>query len=132
MKGNSLLIVGISLIAVGILGLVFIGPVMCTCSFLCIAPDKNEFSTLGEQIYFTGMGSKGCIPFKRGPMWFRMHGGGCSTCHGEDGRGGYPIHRDLNFAPDITYTELLLEDFDDESIKRAILEGLHEDSSQLE
>lgn len=47
---------------------------------------RGRYTSLGEQIYFTGVGSAGPIPRTDG---FGMMGtAGCVSCHGADGAGG--------------------------------------------
>ncbi len=92
-------------------------------------PEKRPASN-GELIYFTGVNAEGKrIPFTGGPPWLYMHGGGCASCHGEDGRGGYPVMMVTAIPPDIRYSHLTEESeehppYTDELIKRAITKGL--------
>ncbi len=93
---------------------------------------RGRFQSIGEQIYYTGIGSSGYyIPFHGGPMWLRMHGGGCFSCHGIHGRGGVPVMMRTALPTDIRYKALIGEekhvhggdenkhDYTDELIKRA-------------
>jgi mono/diheme cytochrome c family protein len=69
-------------------------------------------------------------------MWLSMHGGGCVSCHGEDGRGDVPVMMGTEIPPDIRYHALTEEEHDehegkehppytDATIKRAITDGLN-------
>ena len=97
-------------------------------------PYGEGFSSNGEMIYFTGINAKGKrIPFTGGPPWLYMHGGGCASCHGPDGRGGVPVMMGTAIPPDIRYHHLIEEEhegdeehppYTDELIRRAITEGL--------
>ena len=51
---------------------------------------KDASLANGQRIYYYGTNLNGVrIPITGGPNWMYMHGGGCASCHGEDGRGGY-------------------------------------------
>lgn len=97
----------------------------------------SQFKSVGEQIYYTGIGSNGSpIVFYGGPMWLRMHGGGCASCHGVHGRGGVPVMMGTAIPTDIRYKALTGEEkhahegkeeehnYTDALIKRAITQGL--------
>ena len=108
----------------------------------------QKFSSNGEQIYFTGTSSRGgVIPFEGGPMWLRMHGGGCASCHGSSGRGGAPVMMGTAIPPDIRYNSLTSgehhhheegekgeenEKYTDDLIKRAITRGLDPEGKPLD
>ncbi len=111
----------------------------------------REYSSLGEQIYFTGRGEDGRqIPFSGGHHHMRMHGGGCVTCHGADREGGQVMWpRFWVRAPALTPEALGLagagdhEDAHDggnheheaytaETLKRAIIEGVEPDGRRLD
>ena len=73
------------------------------------------------------------IPFEGEPMWLYVHGSGCVSCHGEDGRGGVPVIMSREIPSDIRYEHLIEEEheegedhppYTDEPIKRTITEGL--------
>jgi cytochrome c oxidase subunit 2 len=92
----------------------------------------RPFKSLGEQIYYTGSGMRGPIPFYGGPMWLGMHGGACVTCHGIKGRGGVPLMMGAAIPSDITYHRLTAEDhYTDALINRAITQGLDDDGKPL-
>jgi len=97
-------------------------------------PLEEGFTSNGEMIYYTGINAQGeRIPFTGGPRWLYMHGGGCASCHGEDGRGGVPVMMGTAIPSDIRYHHLIEEEheegeehppYTDELIKRAITQGL--------
>ena len=98
--------------------------------------ESRSYISNGERIYYTGINEQGQrIPFEGGPMWLYMHGGGCVSCHGEDGRGGVPVMMGTEIPPDIRYEHLIGEEheeegeehppYTDETIKRAITQGLN-------
>jgi len=106
--------------------------------------DDRNYESNGERIFFTGINDTGeRIRFSSGPAWLWMHGGGCSSCHGNDGKGGFPVMMGTQISPNITYKALIEgehehdveeeeehEIYTDESIKRAITQGL-EPSGEL-
>jgi mono/diheme cytochrome c family protein len=107
-------------------------------------PPAEEFGSNGEMIYFTGFNQRGeRIFFSDAPMWLYRHGGSCVDCHGADGRGGevQTMHRTLE-VPDIRYEALTAEEhgeegmeheaFTEETIKRAIVEGVEPDGEPLD
>jgi len=104
-----------------------------------------QFKSVGEQIYYTGIGGTGYpIPFDGGPMWLRMHGGGCVSCHGVHGRGGVPVMMGTTIPTDIRYKALTGKekhvhegkeeehDYTDALIKRAIIQGLEADGKVMD
>ncbi|MBI4734390.1 MAG: cytochrome c [Rubrobacteridae bacterium] len=103
-------------------------------------PSENGFSSNGEQIFFTGASSKNTITTTGGPHWFQMHGGGCASCHGPDGRGGHIAMMGSFEAPNITYDVLAGKASDehehkpytDSLIKRAIATGIDSSGDQLD
>jgi len=106
-------------------------------------PEKREFRTSGEMLYYTGVSKRGTrmVPVEGGPMWLSMHGGSCVSCHGEDGRGG-EVMMCTEKAPDIRYSVLtsgMVHDGEkeppytsDEQIKRAITEGINQEGEELD
>ena len=107
--------------------------------------EKKSYSSNGERIYYTGVSERtGPINFQSGPMWLRMHGGGCVTCHGVTGRGGVPVMMGTALPADIRYKALTGEDhhkegekeehppYTDELIKRAITKGLDSEDKPLD
>jgi mono/diheme cytochrome c family protein len=99
--------------------------------------ESHTYTTNGQRIYYTGINQRGeRIPFRGGPMWLAMHGGGCVNCHGDGGQGGIPVMMGTEIPSDIRYHILTEEEHDehegeghppytDETIKRAITEGLN-------
>lgn len=105
----------------------------------------RRFKSPGEQIYFTGIGSNGYhIVRYGGPMWIRMHGGGCVSCHGVYGRGGVPVMMGTAIPTDIRYKSLTGGEkhahggeekehhYTDALIKRAITQGLEADGEVMD
>jgi cytochrome c oxidase subunit 2 len=91
----------------------------------------RPFKSLGEQIYYTGSGMKGPIPFSGGPMWLWMHGGACVTCHGIKGRGGVPIMMGAAIPADISNEALKEDHYTDALLKKAITQGIDEKGKAL-
>ncbi|WP_426417782.1 c-type cytochrome [Aestuariirhabdus sp. LZHN29] len=103
---------------------------------------RQTFSSLGEQIYFTGIGADGrAIPFSGGNMHYSMHGGGCAGCHGQEREGGdimYPYFW-VRSAP--LTNEALFSDHEDghgdhdvyssQSLAEAIRNGVDPDGEPL-
>jgi len=106
---------------------------------------EGEFKSTGEQIYYTGIGSSGYpIPIYGGPMWMRMHGGGCVSCHGTHGKGGVPVMMGTSIPTDIRYKVLVGKEkhihegkeekhhYTDALIKRTITQGLEADGKMMD
>jgi len=108
---------------------------------------RAEFDSNGQMIFYTGINENGdWIQFDGGPGWIYMHGGACVSCHGEGGKGGAVPHMCYEEAPSITYNDLTMEEHDehaegeeeahppytDETIKRAITEGLNPADEKLD
>ena len=111
---------------------------------------KSEFESNGEMIYYTGYNESGdLIEIEYGPRWLYVHGGSCVNCHGADGKGGFPVMMGFAIPSDIRYETLTSEEhgeehgeeageggagegqgeeahppYTDETIKRAIVEGI--------
>jgi mono/diheme cytochrome c family protein len=105
----------------------------------------QRYSSNGERIYFTGTSDSGdSIRADRRGMGGMMSGGmACVNCHGTDGRGGTLRMMMGTFtAPDIRYATLTGEEheegeeehppYTDETIKRAITEGIDPAGESLE
>ena len=98
----------------------------------------DSYSSVGERIYLTGVGADGQKISHTAPAVSQgslmMGGGGCSSCHGADGRGGTikMMAGTAVEAPDITYDTLVNEGFTDATIGRAIRDGLDEAGQPLE
>ena len=147
---RGLLIAAIILILVGIIGLAVFNYYMFTPSQPGVVrvplrgpgtPFRSGgFASNGEQIFFTGTSARDTITTTGGPFWFQMHGGGCASCHGLDGRGGQVIMMGRFTAPNITYKVLTgrapgaEEDhkpYTDALIKRAITRGIDSSGDRL-
>lgn len=97
-------------------------------------PNKAEYSSNGEMIFMTGVNDRGeRIPFTAGPQWLYMHGGGCASCHGADGKGGiYPMMCGIK-TPDIRYSTLnKTHGMSKEDIIRAITKGVGDEGEELD
>jgi len=97
-------------------------------------PQPAQYKSNGEMIFMTGVNEKGeRIPFVGGPQWLYMHGGGCASCHGTDGKGGiYPMMCGVK-TPDIRYSTLNQKHgMSDEDIKRAITKGVGDEGEELD
>ncbi|MDO8635650.1 MAG: cytochrome c [Dehalococcoidia bacterium] len=102
-----------------------------------------SFLPNGERIYYTGISASGRpIGKYGGPMWLNMRGGGCVSCHGEDGRGGAPVLMGSAIPPDISYFALTdahqgpgnghsHQPYSEELIKRAIVKGINAEGKPL-
>jgi hypothetical protein len=113
----------------------------------------SEFTSNGEQIYFTGVNDRGQrIRYSGGQNFGGMMMGtgtnlACASCHGSDGRGGiHTMHMDVMDAPDIRYSALAGEEdehggdeshgdehsgYDLESFRLAVVGGKHPDGDAL-
>lgn len=109
----------------------------------------GSFDSLGEQIYFTGIGKDDeRIPYSGGPPTGMMMQGylSCASCHGPDAQGGeHVMHMQSMNAPDIRWESLASEDgvehqdgeeehpeeYDLEAFRRAIVAGEHPDGEPL-
>jgi cytochrome c oxidase subunit 2 len=75
-----------------------------------------KFISNGERIYFTGSSESGNPITARqsnsgmGEMHMRMHGGGCSSCHGADREGQRMMPRFWIKAPPLTLEALFGDD----------------------
>ncbi len=99
---------------------------------------SGSYSSAGERIWLTGVGvddrliRRTAPPIAEGSLM--MGGGGCGSCHAQDGRGG-TIRMMMGpaiEAPDVTYSALIKEGFTDATIARAIRDGLHERGEPLD
>jgi|Deesub1362B_J571_1020462.scaffolds.fasta_scaffold00025_1 cytochrome c oxidase subunit 2 len=98
------------------------------------SPQPAQYKSNGELIFMTGVNEKGeRIPFVGGPQWLYMHGGGCASCHGTDGKGGiYPMMCGVK-TPDIRYSTLTEEHgMTEEDIKKAITQGVDDEGEELD
>jgi mono/diheme cytochrome c family protein len=111
----------------------------------------GRFDSNGERIYFTATSQSGqpIVPEVLG--MHQMHSGrmACADCHGPEGRGGtITVMMDTFDAPDIRYSTLTADEhehgeaeeagheehpaYTDETIKRAITEGIDPAGEPLE
>jgi cytochrome c oxidase subunit II len=108
---------------------------------------QQEFESNGERIYFTGTSDSGDDIRADMPGMQRMMAGGmaCVDCHDTDGRGGtFSMMMGTYTAPDIRYATLTEEEhmdeegeeghppYTDDTIKRAITEGINPGGEELE
>ena len=101
---------GVLLILLGVFGLWLFSMPRGPVGWMGGAPWKGGFSSNGERIYYTGVSERTRrIPFEGGPMWLWMHGGGCASCHGPDGKGGIPVMGGTKVPSDIRYSALTEE-----------------------
>jgi len=106
----------------------------------------TEFRSNGEGVYFTATSQRGTpVTFDIGVGGMMWRGSmACVTCHGADGQGGRVrvMMRTLE-GPDIRYKTLTAEEhgeedehghepWSDETIKRAITEGVEPDGEPLD
>ncbi len=137
MNKPYLLILGLAAIVTGLIGLVFLQMYPSLFESSDSKTSQDTFSSIGERIYFSGVGKNGPILFRGGPRWLRIHGGSCASCHGADGKGGIPIMMSNEEAPAISFEALTEEEHHDDDeeqeehppyneklIKRAITEGI--------
>ncbi len=109
--------------------------------------EDRQYSSLGESIYYEGIGSEGRkVPYTAGPHWMRTMGErGCVNCHGIDGKGGFSLMMTSMVAPSITYDSLISEmhhhdgqaevhegRYTDEAIKRVIAQGIDPSGKELD
>lgn len=102
----------------------------------------------GEQIYFTGIDSKGGrITYTGGPNFGGMMMGSyltCASCHGPDAHGGrHVMHMEVMDAPAIYYdalTSMMVEEsggtqaaagYTLQDFRTAVIEGHHPDGDEL-
>lgn len=106
---------------------------------------SGSFESNGERIYFTGTSESGEPITAQMSGMHRMPPGmmACVACHGENAQGGTVSMMMGSFvAPDIRYKTLTGKDhsegsenhspYKDETIKRAITEGIDPDGKSLE
>lgn len=128
---RNLLLAGCALVIVGLVGSLIVSSFAIPGGPAAQFPASSPES-LGEQIYYTATGSGGRpIPYARGARFLAMMGGSCVNCHGEDGKGGFPIMMTSEEAPDIRYQSLKAEGMTDRDIERAIRDGIDEEGNEL-
>lgn len=113
----------------------------------------SNFTSNGEQIYFTAINERGQrIRYSGGQNFGGMMMGmgnnlACKSCHGSDGRGGtHTMHMEVMDAPDIRYSALRGEgeehegdhahgdehgEYDLDAFRLAVVEGAHPDGEPL-
>ncbi len=102
--------------------------------------NKDSFSSNGERIYYTGIGSTGRrIGFEGGPMWLYMRGGSCVDCHGTNGKGGVPVMMGTAIPADLTnlftahsHGDEKMVPYNDDLLKRAIIKGIDANGESLD
>jgi len=106
----------------------------------------ESYNSNGEQIYFTGVNSRGeFITYSGGPGFGGMMNSvvSCVSCHGSDGRGGlHWMHMQRMDAPDIRYSSLSMEleehqgaghdVYNLEDFRLAVIDGSHPDGEPLD
>ena len=138
MKNKGLLITALALIIVGIIGSVILFAFDAT-QLTTTASNQNAkqtsalYTSVGQQIFLTGIGSDGtAIPRNATTMSGRTSGSGCASCHGTNGLGGvFRMMGRTVTVPDITYTSLVKEGFTDKTIDQAIRNGKDEEGASL-
>jgi mono/diheme cytochrome c family protein len=143
-RPSWLLVVGGGVV-VGLLLVACVGVFLWLASPLGGIMGGSRFESNGAQIYFTGTSQRGTpITAQRGAGMGRMRGVRltCASCHGPDGRGGQvQMMMRIIEVPDIRYDLLTGEDhgegeahepYTEETIKRAITEGVEPDGEPLE
>jgi hypothetical protein len=113
----------------------------------------NDFTSNGEQIYFTAINDRGQRIRYSGGQNFggMMMGRGanltCASCHASDGRGGvHTMHMEVMDAPDIRFSALSSEEgehggdhahenehsgYDLDAFRLAVIGGVHPDGEPL-
>jgi mono/diheme cytochrome c family protein len=142
MKHNGILIGAVVLLLAGAAGLVV---AFGAGAYYPAAASGTPASSLGRQIYYTGVDALGTIPRTipaAGMMGFGMMGDlSCVDCHGPDGRGGRiaTMFGTIDFA-DIRYSVLTTARSDngtstpawtDADIARAIRDGIEPNGQPL-
>jgi mono/diheme cytochrome c family protein len=139
MRDKGLLIWAVVALVVGVIGVVMAAGLLGGSSVV------GEFSSLGEQIYYTGTTASGPIPRTvagGGMTGMGMMGNvACVDCHGEDGRGG---RVGMMFGsveiPDIRHSTLsrprsedgtTMPAWSDSDIVRAIRDGVEPNGQSL-
>ena len=128
------------LVVGGVVGLALVVCVVQTLSW-----SGSSFASNGEQIYFTATSPRGTPITSDMDMGMGMMQGGmmtCVSCHDPDGRGGRVRMMMSTFvAPDIRYNTLTSEEhgeemehesYTDETIKRAITDGVEPNGEPLD
>lgn len=104
---------------------------------------KSSYQSTGERIYLTGKSNANSpIVAIGGHHHMQMHGGSCATCHGPDREGGKRMWPSFWVtAPALTAHALSgdhsgdghdHDTYDENSLKRAIIEGIRPDGETLD
>ena len=88
---------------------------------------RSSFSSNGERIFLTGRSGTGGRISGQGVGMMRL---GCANCHGADGTGGLLVP-DGTTSADIRWSVLKEEGFTDETLERAITQGVDEKGDSL-
>jgi mono/diheme cytochrome c family protein len=98
---------------------------------------SSSYASAGESIFLSGVGQDGqAIPHSASRVAqgsLMMGGGGCSSCHGADGRGGTiaMMSGPAIDAPDIIFDALIKEGFTVVTMGRAVRDGFDESGKPL-
>lgn len=145
-RTSWLLVIGGGVI-VGLLLVLGAGLLLWLAGSLDAGVGASQFESNGAQIYFTGTSQRGTvISAEMGPGMGRMRGSRltCASCHGPDGRGGeIRMMMRVIEVPDIRYDTLTSaehgnegeeehEPYTEETIKRAIADGVEPNGEPLE
>ncbi|MBI4743660.1 MAG: cytochrome c [Actinobacteria bacterium] len=151
MKTTKSMVIGFALLAIGIVGLIYIEYFYTGTDYANLG--FNEWSTYnnmmgginfypkkytsnGEQIYFTATSKSGSsIIANMGMMAMNFPMMSCASCHGKDGKGGTIRMMMGTFkVPNITHKELTEEEkppYTNELLKRAITKGIDHKGERL-
>lgn len=139
MRNRNLIVWAVVLVTAGVVGL------FATFLLLGVGQDAGRYSSVGEQIYYTGADANGPIPRAvSGAGMMRFGGMGtvaCVNCHGQDGRGGrIRMMMGTIDVPDIRYSTLTtthsvegttVPAWTDQDIARAIRDGIEPSGQAL-
>jgi cytochrome c oxidase subunit II len=104
---------------------------LCAVAVLVAGCGLGEAS-LGKQIYEDGIGREGRIAFTQGPDWLRLAGGGCAICHGDRGEGLQVQAGGITGeAPAVTPAALALRDYNQATLRGALVAGVAPDGREL-
>ncbi|NTU89370.1 MAG: cytochrome c [Actinobacteria bacterium] len=139
MKHKGLLTVALVLLTIGVIGTIgmyIFAPSLSTTETTSVQTPQGTsgtYTSIGQQIFLTGIGSNGArIPRTAASGNGRMGSAGCAYCHGANGQGGtFRMMGSSIDVPDITYEALADEGFTEETIAQAIRDGIDEQGEQL-
>lgn len=139
MKNIWLFLSAITVLMFAVLGMMLLSGTGRHGMYMYRRYDRASYDSMGESIYYAAIGTDGRdIPYADGPHWMRtIMEKGCVSCHGIDGRGGFPLMMTSAIAPDVTHDALISEEhyhggerevhegrYTDEAIKQAITQGI--------